>query len=253
MRKRHFLALASLTAISGLAYVKRDPILKSVLENVIDNEALTISHNEVASCKMQTAQIEGPYRTESPMRSDIREDRSGAQFELGIQIVQENGCVPLDNALVEIWQCDAEGIYSGYPPETNRSISATLSAIDFSQENLHAKPSNDSSFLRGSQTTDQDGKVTFKTIIPGWYTGRAPHIHVKVYLSDQEQLTTQLYFASQLTDELYANHPLYKAYGESPFNHQNDFVIAQSKGAEGLIMPVTEDSGVYASDVRLVV
>jgi len=252
MKRRYFITVAS-AGILGLAFWKRDYLLNSALKNFVDNEGLPISENNIATCKLQTAQIEGPYFVKGPMRSNIIEDRKGAHFTLGIQVVEQNNCHTLENAVVEVWHCDAQGTYSAYPPEINRSISATIAIVDLEGEDVRAKPTNDTSYLRGAQLSNVEGKVTFQTIIPGWYAGRAPHIHVKVYLQDGRQLTTQLYLPTQFTDDLYTSHPDYKAYGKAPINHQNDFVIHQANGAEGLIMPISEVAGKYSADIRLLV
>jgi len=253
MKRRYFITLLCAAVVGGLAFWKRDPLLHSALKNLINNDGLPISENDIASCKLQTAQIEGPYFVKGPVRSDIKEDRRGANLSLQIQVVDENNCSALENAIVEIWHCDARGTYSAYPQQINRSISATIAIVDLVEDGVRAEPTNNTSYLRGSQQTSSEGEVSFQTIIPGWYAGRAPHIHVKVYLTDGRQLTTQLYLPTEFTDDLYATHPDYKAYGPAPINHQNDFVIKQAGGAERLVMPIRQDSESYNSKVRLVV
>ena len=84
-----------------------------------------------------------------------------------------NGCLPIGNANVEIWQCDATGSYSEYAQPAFNGTGQT--------------------FLRGVQTTDANGQVTFRTIYPGWYSGRATHIHVQVKVKGKEKFTTQCY------------------------------------------------------------
>ena len=110
---------------------------------------------------------EGPYWVEEQLnRSDIRQDpsngttKAGTPLTLQINVYQSNtsGCVPVSNAMVDIWHCDAAGLYSD--EAANNTVGQK--------------------FLRGFQMTDSNGTVTFTTIYPGWYNGRAVHIHVRV-------------------------------------------------------------------------
>lgn len=116
-----------------------------------------------SGCQVIPTETEGPYPTKSPasyVRSDIRDDRDG--YKLTVNIIvnnSNNNCNALAGALVDIWHCDKDGNYSEYGTATNQSLN----------------------FLRGRQTTDANGKVTFTTIFPGWYNGRATHIHVHIF------------------------------------------------------------------------
>src|SRR5687767_9142353 len=121
-------------------------------------------------CVVSPQQTEGPYFVdERLLRSDVRSDpatgtvKAGAPLDLALSIAQvtaAGACAPLAGALVDIWQCDAMGAYSD--------------ARDQSFNTTGQK------FLRGYQVTDADGRVRFTTIYPGWYPGRAVHIHFKV-------------------------------------------------------------------------
>ena len=92
-------------------------------------------------------------------------------------------CTPLADAVVDVWHCDASGVYSGFDEGEGER------------------------FLRGAQVTNEDGIVQFRTIYPGWYPGRTPHIHVKVHVDRQTALTTQLYFDEETSDRVYARAP----------------------------------------------
>src|SRR5262249_57111423 len=100
-----------------------------------------------------------------------------------------NNCAPLSSAAVEIWQCDASGNYSEYAQPGYNGTGQT--------------------FLRGLQTTDASGRATFKTIYPGWYAGRATHIHVEVFLDERTVLTGQTFFPEALNEYIYTNVPDY--------------------------------------------
>jgi protocatechuate 3,4-dioxygenase beta subunit len=115
-------------------------------------------------CVLTPEQEEGPFYIDfARVRRDIVEDRPGVPLALAIAVVDSNTCKPIRNAAVDIWHCDALGIYSGEPSEG--SVGRT--------------------FLRGIQLTDGDGRVEFTTIYPGQYPGRTTHIHVKVHVGGQ--------------------------------------------------------------------
>nr|WP_260625856.1 intradiol ring-cleavage dioxygenase [Hymenobacter sediminicola] len=132
------------------------------------------------SCTVAPTETEGPFPTKVPasyVRSDIRDNKSGYAMAAKITITNSS-CVPLAGALVDIWHCDAEGNYSEYGGTGMQSTN---------YQSVH--------FLRGRQTTDANGLVTFTSIFPGWYSGRATHIHVHVYSASGQSLkVTQIAF-----------------------------------------------------------
>ena len=134
------------------------------------------------SCTVTPTETAGPFPTITPsslVRSDIRLDRTGVAFTINITIKNtNNNCSALPGAIVDIWHCDKDGYYSEYGGSGMQSVDYT---------SVH--------FLRGRQTTDSNGLVTFTSIFPGWYTGRATHIHVHVYNSaGTSLLITQIAF-----------------------------------------------------------
>ena len=140
--------------------------------------------DDSSSCTLTAEQTEGPYYFDvDSIRSDIREDRKGTTLRLAIRVREAGECAALKDAVVDIWHCDAGGVYSGF------------------QEGEGER------FLRGAQVTNDDGVVQFRTIYPGWYPGRTPHIHVKVHVDKQTALTTQLYFDDAFSDKVYARAP----------------------------------------------
>ena len=139
--------------------------------------------DDSSSCTLTAEQTEGPYYFDADaIRSDIREDREGTPLNLAIRVRDEQ-CEPIRNAIVDIWHCDAAGVYSGFEEGANER------------------------FLRGTQPTDKDGIAEFTTVYPGAYQGRTVHIHAKVHLDNSTVLTTQLYFDDEFTDEVYADAP----------------------------------------------
>ena len=91
-------------------------------------------------------------------------------------------CQATENAVVEIWHCDAEGNYSGYPEDIGRSLRKSLLFLNNNSENIgyNVKPKNEKRFLRGKQKSDANDILEFNTILPSWYKGRAPHIPLRL-------------------------------------------------------------------------
>ena len=90
--------------------------------------------------------------------------------------------------------------------------------------------------MRGAQQSDAKGYVEFNTIFPGWYEPRAPHIHFKVTINNEEQLTSQFYFEQELCDRVYTSLEPYNKYGESPYNIYNDIVLKGVTQVDGLLL-----------------
>ncbi len=133
-------------------------------------------------CVVAPTETEGPFPTKVPasyVRSDITDGRVGYKLTVKILVTNNNkNCDVLANALVDIWHCDAEGNYSEYGGTGMQSTN---------YQSVH--------FLRGRQTTDANGLVNFTTVFPGWYSGRATHIHAHIYNSAGVSLkVTQIAF-----------------------------------------------------------
>lgn len=137
---------------------------------------------ETGACTLTNAETAGPFPTKDPSSLqlvDIRSDRTGVDLSVEITVQNKNAnCSALDGAIVDIWHCDKDGYYSEYG-------GTGMQSADFT--GVH--------FLRGRQVTNSDGKVGFTTIFPGWYTGRATHIHVHIYnAAGSSLLVTQIAF-----------------------------------------------------------
>lgn len=229
----------------------RNQWLRYMLTN-FDNSKFNISKAPTIDdkvCILTQSQVEGPYLTSAPTRSDVTEGKPGAPFELTVQVVASDGCTPLPGVMLEIWHCDAAGNYSGHP-KLARDVFASLEYLEWSPG--HKEPMNHESWLRGVQKTDDNGTVTFRTIFPGWYDMRAPHIHLKIGGPQRELFTSQLYFDDATANDLYRNHPDYKAYGECPYRPENDAVINRVGGAAGLLLDVRKlDSGTMQASAKV--
>ncbi len=136
-------------------------------------------------CSIMPQTTEGPFYFDPRLeRTDIAEGRPGLPMAVRMQVV-DAGCAPIPGARVDIWHCDANGRYSGYPRQPG--------GLDTSGE----------TFLRGTQMADRNGVVSFATIYPGWYPGRTPHIHFKVFPTRQQVLTGQMFFPDEVSRQVY--------------------------------------------------
>lgn len=177
-----------------------------------------------AACAVTPTETVGPYPSLVDLfRSDIREGRAGTPLTLTIAVVSAaNGCNPVAAANVEIWQCDAAGDYSQYGSQRAET------------------------FLRGIQTTNASGEVTFTTVFPGWYQGRATHIHVEVVRNGSSVKVTQLAFPESINAAVYRTG-VYASRGANPLANTQDGIFADSISSE--LATVTGDpaSGLSAT------
>lgn len=128
-------------------------------------------------CVLTQESSEGPFYVEHPLiRSSIAEDRDGIPLALEIDLVDVTTCKSAVGVMVDVWHASVQGEYSGWAEIAEES----------SQDSLKKRgtPVEDSRWLRGVQPSDKHGRVVFDTIIPGWYPGRATHIHVKVHVGN---------------------------------------------------------------------
>ena len=145
---------------------------------------------EPVACRLWPEQTEGPYYSHvHPERRDITEDRVGLKLDFGLRLLDAQSGAPLVGVPVEVWHADHAGRYAGFAPFTPRPEEAVTSA---SVPNKVVDPSE--TFLRGMQRTDEEGRVVFETIYPGWYVSRTVHIHVAALLPSGRRAVTQLYF-----------------------------------------------------------
>lgn len=179
MERKEFLKSLLIGAVSTPVLINA---CKKGSSEVLDDAEVTNTGTSSSTCTVAPTETEGPFPTKSPAsysRSDITDGRSGYILKVKITVGNINqDCMVLAGAIVDIWHCDAEGNYSEYGGSGMQSSN---------YQTVH--------FLRGRQVTDASGIVNFTTIFPGWYSGRATHIHVHIFNSAGQSLkVTQIAF-----------------------------------------------------------
>jgi protocatechuate 3,4-dioxygenase beta subunit len=193
-----------------------------------------------ASCVLTAALTEGPFFVDEKLnRSDIRTDPGSGAVAAGIPLalafnvsrVANNACTPLTSAYLDVWHCDSTGIYSDVSGSSRK-------------------------FLRGYQITDANGVAAFTTIYPGWYGGRAVHIHFKLRLyagsSKTYEFTSQFFFDDALTDSVYTQAP-YSSRGSRDTRNAVDGIYnsLSTNDKAGLTLQTSTRADGYAGVINL--
>lgn len=193
----------------------------------------------LSTCAIVASTTEGPCTTATDLlREDVSEGWSGLPVRLVLKVV-DGGCAPLVGATVRIWHTNLEGSYSGVTPNPGMCLKESGYASE--------------DFFRGVQTTDAEGVVAFDTCFPGWYSGRAVHVHFQVKNGGTTTRISQLFFPESVTTEIFASHPEYEGYGQPNTTFANDNILASITGADRarLILDVSRmsDGAMLASKV----
>jgi protocatechuate 3,4-dioxygenase beta subunit len=190
------------------------------------------------SCVVVPELTEGPYYLDVELeRSDIRTNTAdgaaveGAPLTLEWIVSQADGsaCVPMADVVVDVWHCDGLGVYSGVS-------------------------GNSGNFLRGFQRTDPNGKASFTTVYPGWYTGRAVHIHFKIRTDADSstgfEFTSQLFFDDDFSKQVYSSG-VYAQKGAQDVLNASDQIYNQSGGQT--LLSVTQEGDGYKATFPIAV
>jgi protocatechuate 3,4-dioxygenase beta subunit len=234
------LGVSSAALLAGCTPTRRlDPSREPVRTSADPGTVAGESANP--SCVVRPQQTEGPYFVDENLRrSDIRPDPATGEVSAGIplrlalttSLVTDSGCTPLEGAHVDLWQCDALGVYSD--------------VVDPYFNTIGRK------FLRGYQLADAVGIVRFTTIYPGWYPGRTVHLHFKVRTDPSAaqgyEFTSQLYFDDALTDRVHALEP-YARKGTRTLRNQRDGIFR--RGGEQLMLTLTGNEQGYKAQFHL--
>jgi protocatechuate 3,4-dioxygenase beta subunit len=172
-----------------------------------------------STCVEAAQETRGPFPDQVGMvsnqafyRQDIREGRPGLALTLALTVVNvRSACAPVSGAAVEIWQCDADGHYSEYAQGSYNGTGQT--------------------FLRGLQVTSAVGQANFVTVYPGWYQGRATHIHVDVLVGGTRVKSTQIAFPEDVTRQVYGSG-VYASKGLNSTSNANDNVFSDGTATE---------------------
>jgi protocatechuate 3,4-dioxygenase beta subunit len=216
MRRREMLALSAGTLTSVALYGC----------GAGEEEAATSAAERAKTrpdCLLTPEQEEGPFYIDlAQVRRDIVEDRTGVPLALALSVVDADTCEPIGDAAVDVWHCDALGVYSGEPSEG----------------------SEDETYLRGIQLTDANGLARFKTIYPGQYPGRTTHVHLKVHTGGRQKdsayagghvsHTGQLFTNDERDAEVFALPP----YDRNPAQltrRNDDFVFRNEAGSSSVL------------------
>jgi protocatechuate 3,4-dioxygenase beta subunit len=169
-------------------------------------------------CALVATTTAGPCTTETDLqREDVSEGWTGIPVRLALKVVDAS-CNPVGGATVKIWHTNIEGSYSGQTPSNGFCL---LDQSYASQD-----------FFRGVQITGDDGTVFFDTCFPGWYSGRAIHIHFQVKQGNTSYRISQLFFPEDVTADIFANHPEYAPYGQPNVTFSNDGIVAAIPAAQ---------------------
>lgn len=192
----------------------------------------------IPGCVVRPELTEGPYYVDEKLdRSDIRSDPSDGMVSAGallaltfnVSRLTNSACSPLAGAIVDLWQCDAAGVYSDVKDPLFNTVGRK--------------------FLRGYQVTNADGVVKFTTVYPGWYPTRTVHIHFKVRspatATTAYEFTSQLFFDDAFTDRVYTRPP-YAGRGTRTVLNPGDRIFKQGGGSD-LLLAVSEASEGYVA------
>lgn len=183
------------------------PLLAAIARPRIQLDDLT--PNDI--CTLTCAQTLGPCHYDPDLiRRDIKEGKAGLPTLLSFLVVDADTCQPVQNASVEVWHTDPNGVYSA-PIATMCNPGDALARTQ--------------TFLRGIQFTGADGYAYFDSLYPGWYSGRTPHIHAMIGRGGVRVVTTQFYFTDELSNWVYRNHPTYNHRPNKDTTNTTDGVI----------------------------
>lgn len=192
------------------------------------------------SCVVRPALTEGPYFVDEKLnRSDIRSDPATNTTKAGVPLaltflvskVSGSACAAHAGAMVDVWHCDAQGVYSDTTDPTFGSTKGTK-------------------FLRGYQTTDANGMARFTTIWPGWYQGRAVHVHFKIRTTaangQVSDFTSQLFFDETMNDQIFTQVPYSQKGGAGRLRNERDGIF-QGSGGKLTLAPTKITDGYSAT------
>jgi protocatechuate 3,4-dioxygenase beta subunit len=220
-RRRSLAVLGSGGAALLLAGFAERPALAGATSRVREGDDHVA--DAARACSLTAEQEEGPfYVAVDDVRSEITLGQTGLPMDLTITIINSLTCKPIRHAAVDIWMCNAHGVYS-----------------DISSEDTLGQ-----TYLRGVQFTDKHGQVNFTTVFPGHYQGRTTHIHARIHISSGDyegklvgghiSHTAQMFPPDAVNAEVYQLSP-YNTETAAVVTHAEDRVWTQQHGSESLL------------------
>jgi len=216
------LGLTGASLIAGCSPGESASVASGQTANYVGGAKVATTTQAAPGCVVRPQETPGPYYVDEKLnRSDIRSDPSdgsvkdGAPFELTFNVSQiaKGGCAPLAGAVVDVWHCDALGVYSDV------------------RDGNGFFDTKGKKFLRGYQVTDNAGRATFKTIYPGWYEGRTVHIHFTIRngagSAGGHEFTSQLYFSDSDNDRVLSQPP-YSTKGKRTMKNNDDGIFREN-------------------------
>ena len=195
------------------------------------------------ACIGRPEMTEGPFFVDHQLeRSDIRAEPGSGALSKGVPLaiafsvssVANNACTPIQGAIVDVWHCDAAGVYSG---------------VD---DRMAGTNTVGKKFLRGFQTADKTGMAQFATVYPGWYQGRAVHVHFKIRTIGVDkkayEFTSQLFFDDALSDALFKVAP-YNKPGTRDTRNANDGIFAD--GGKQMTLALAKKADGYSGAINV--
>jgi len=189
---------------------------------------LVLPLQKVLACTIIPTETAGPYpilagQLAATLRTDVRENQLGALHKVRLKIIGDTNCLPIPNAEVDIWHCNADGNYSGYNTTGHVSLNAT-----------------GQTWLRGRTMTDANGEVEFTTIFPGWYPSRITHIHMEIKINGTSVKISQFTYPKTEKDTIHSTTSPYSTWGIDPLLPSGDGIF--SDGTVGQISTLVYNS-----------
>ena len=226
LTRREILGLLGTTgaALTAIRCAGESPTSPSALTEATTT---TATSRQGQACAVTPTETIGPYPSLVDLfRSDIRENKSGTLLTLTLKVINANSaCAAVSGANVEIWHVDASGNYSQYGSQAGQT------------------------YLRGIQTTDVNGEVTFTTIYPGWYQGRATHIHIEVTVGGVSRKVTQIAFPESINNAVHTSGA-YASRGNNPLSNAADGIFRDSLDSE-LVTPTGDPTSGYRANFTI--
>jgi protocatechuate 3,4-dioxygenase beta subunit len=193
-----------------------------------------------AACVLTPEVTAGPYYIANHItRRNITDGQAGMPLRLRLTVQDTSSCRAISGANVEVWHANAHGAYSGYSGAQSPGAGP----------GGHVTPNTSTRFLRGHQVTDASGLAIFDTIYPGWYQGRAPHIHVKVHVGGSVVHTGQLFFSDVLSDAVYRSGA-YASHGQPDTTDAADSIYRQA-GGESAQLAISKSGTGYVGAITM--